>query len=92
MDKKDSPSAVEGQPLELEHPWREHVEAVLNEIRPALEMHGGGATFLGVSGKKVLLKLSGACHGCPMSAMTFGIMAEDMIRERIPDVEQVVYE
>ena len=92
MDKKDSPSEVEGLPIEMDHPWRVHVEAVLDEIRPSLEMHGGGATFLGVSGKKVFLKLSGACHGCPLSAMTFGIMAEDMIRERVPDIEQVVYE
>lgn len=78
--------------IDIDHPWKEPVETVLAEVRPALEMHGGGATFLGVDGKTVLLKLHGACDGCPMSAMTFGVMVEDMIKEKIPEVERVVYE
>lgn len=72
--------------------WKKEVEAILDEVRPALEMHGGGATLVSIEDKKVVLKLHGSCHGCPMSAMTFGVMVDEMIKERIPDVEEVVYE
>lgn len=72
--------------------WKKEVEAILDEVRPALEMHGGGATLVGIEDKKVVLKLHGSCDGCPMSAMTFGVMVDEMIKERIPEVEQVVYE
>jgi len=68
------------------------VEAVLDEIRPSLEEHGGGARLLAIEGNKVVLKLEGACSGCPMSAFTFGVMAEEMIRRRLPEIEAVEYE
>ncbi len=72
--------------------WKKTIEDILEEIRPALEMHGGGASLVAIEDKKVVLKLHGSCDGCPMSAMTFGVMVDDMIKERIPEVQEVVYE
>lgn len=72
--------------------WKPIIEAVLEEVRPALQMHGGDATLEGIEGKTVRLRLTGACNGCPMSAMTFGVIVDDMIKERLPEVEQVLYE
>jgi len=72
--------------------WAATVEEVLNEVRPALHEHGGDATLVGVEEKKVKIKLQGSCHGCPMSVMTFGIMVDEMIKRRLPEVQEIVYE
>ena len=72
--------------------WAATVEEILNEVRPALHEHGGDATLVGVEEKKVKIKLQGSCHGCPMSVMTFGIMVDDMIKRRLPEVQEIVYE
>lgn len=72
--------------------WAATVEEILNEVRPALHEHGGDATLVGIEDGTVKIQLKGACHGCPMSVMTFGIMVDEMIKRRIPEVKEVVYE
>lgn len=72
--------------------WEKEINGILEEIKPALEAHGGGAQLASIEGNTIVLTLQGSCHGCPMSSMTFGIMVEDLIRERIPEIEKVVYE
>jgi len=51
---------------------KEKVIAVIEKVRPALEADGGGIDFVDLleDEKVVLVKLTGACHGCPMSTMT----------------------
>lgn len=70
----------------------EAINGVLNEVRPALASHGGDASLVAIEGKTVRIKLHGACDGCPMSAMTFGIMVDEMIKTKLPDITEVVYE
>ena len=72
--------------------WTKEIDGILEQIRPALAEHGGDAKLLEIKGNKVLLELHGACSGCPMSAMTFGVMVDEMIREKLPEVEEVVYQ
>ena len=76
-----------------EHPeWVPIIESILDQIRPALAEHEGNAQLLKIEGDKVFLELHGSCAGCPMSAMTFGVMVDEMIKEKIPEVAEVVYE
>ncbi len=72
--------------------WVTIIESILDQIRPALAEHAGDAKLLKIDGNKVFLELHGSCSGCPMSAMTFGVMVDEMIKEKIPEVEEVVYE
>ena len=72
--------------------WKKEIEAILDTVRPALQEHGGDAKLLAIEGTTVKLELKGACHGCPMSAMTFGVMVDEMIKERIPEITEVQYE
>lgn len=72
--------------------WKPLIEEVLAEVRPALQMHGGDARLAAIDGTTVRLTLTGSCNGCPMSAMTFGVMVDDMIKEKIPEVTEVLYE
>ena len=71
---------------------REKIEAILTEVRPSLQSHEGDAQLADVDEEgNVTLKIEGTCRGCPMSAMTFGLGVEKMIRDRCPEVKEVFY-
>lgn len=71
---------------------RERIEAILTEVRPSLESHEGDAKLVEVDADgNVTLAIEGTCRGCPMSAMTFGLGVEKMIRERCPEVQDIFY-
>jgi Fe-S cluster biogenesis protein NfuA len=68
------------------------IEAIIEKMRPALYKHGGNAMLAEVGEDFVRLELQGACHGCPMSAMTFGIFLEEEIKKKVPQIKNVFYE
>ena len=71
-------------------PMREQVEKALGEIRPALQAHGGDVELVDVSDDGVVkVKLTGACGGCPMAAMTLKQGVERGLKERVPEVVRV---
>jgi Fe-S cluster biogenesis protein NfuA len=69
---------------------REKIDMVLNEIRPALLADGGDVELVDVSEGVVTLRLTGACSGCPMAAVTLRHGIEALLKEQVPEVEQVV--
>lgn len=79
-------SSVPHEDIEL------HIENVLDEIRPAIEMDGGSVSFVKYDHDSNILtvSLSGACRGCPMSEITLKQGIEQMVKERIPSVREVV--
>jgi Fe-S cluster biogenesis protein NfuA len=68
----------------------EKVEAVLSQIKPALQADGGDVELVDVSNGVVKVKLTGACAGCPMSTMTLRMGIERVIKEQLPDITEVV--
>lgn len=72
---------------------RAGVLEVLEEIRPSLAMHGGNAVLLDIIDGVVKLKLEGACQGCPMSVITFGVAMKEMLLEKFPsEIKDVVWQ
>ncbi len=69
---------------------RDKVEAALGKIRPALQADGGDVELVDVNDGVVSVKLTGACDGCPMSAMTLKTGIERLLKEEIPEVKEVV--
>ena len=69
---------------------REQVEKVLNEIRPNLQADGGDVEFVDVNDGIVKVKLTGSCAGCPMSTLTLKMGIERIVREKIPEVEEIL--
>ena len=69
---------------------RDKVEKALAQIRPMLERDGGSVELIEVSGTKVKVRLTGACHGCPMSQMTLKSGIERIIKQEVPEVTEVV--
>lgn len=66
------------------------VQEVIEEIRPALQSDGGDVELIGVEDGIVTLQLTGACSGCPMSTMTLKMGIERAIKQKIPEIVEVV--
>ena len=82
-----------GSPSEsgVEKSFEEQVSEVLESVRPALQGHGGDVQLVGVEeDKTVKVRLQGACQGCPGAAMTMKMGIERILKERVPDVKEVV--
>ena len=70
---------------------KEQVEAALNDIRPALQADGGDVELVdGEDDGIVKVRLTGACGSCPMATMTLKFGVERILKERIPEVKEVV--
>ena len=70
---------------------KEQVQRAIDKIRPALQADGGDVELVDVSADGVVsVKLTGACHGCPMSQMTLKIGIEKVIKQQVPSVKEVV--
>jgi Fe-S cluster biogenesis protein NfuA len=68
----------------------EHIQAVLEELRPAILNDGGDIHFVRFEDGVVYVKLHGACVTCPISFITLKMGLEAQIKQRIPGVESVV--
>ncbi len=69
---------------------KERVEEVLDKIRPSLVADGGNVELVEVKDGVVNVKLTGACAGCPMSTMTLKNGIEQILRQEIPEIKEVV--
>ncbi|MEL7036652.1 MAG: NifU family protein [Cyanobacteria bacterium J06592_8] len=68
----------------------ENVETVLDELRPYLMADGGNVEVVELDGPTVKLRLQGACGSCPSSTMTLKMGIERRLREKIPEIAEVV--
>ncbi len=68
---------------------KDKVEAALAKIRPMLERDGGSVELVDVQGTVVKVRLTGACHGCPMSQMTLKAGIERVVKQEVPEVTEV---
>ena len=70
---------------------REKVEEVLDQVRPVLMRDGGDVELVNVKDDgTVEVKLKGACNGCAMAEMTLKMGIEQILKQEIPEVKEVV--
>ena len=60
------------------------------EINPMVAGHGGYVQFLKEEEGNIYLVFGGGCHGCSMSAHTLKLGVENIVRENIPDVKEII--
>ena len=69
---------------------RLEVEAVLEEIRPAIQMDGGDVELVDVNDQGgVTVQLHGACTGCEMSQATLKQGIQNLLMARVSGVTSV---
>ena len=71
--------------------FEEKVKDVIESVRPALQAHGGDIELVGVDeDNTVKVRLQGACQGCPGAAMTMKAGIERILKEKVPEVKEVI--
>lgn len=84
-----SPSALEGGGSESR--IRTEIEDLFaNEINPAIASHGGTVELADVDGTKVYVRLGGGCQGCASADITLKQGIEKAIRQRVPEITEVL--
>jgi Fe-S cluster biogenesis protein NfuA len=68
---------------------RERVSTALDKVRPSLQADGGDVELIDIVDGIVKVKLQGACHGCPMAAMTLQMGIERILKNEVPEVQGV---
>ncbi|AQT67350.1 Fe/S biogenesis protein NfuA [Anaerohalosphaera lusitana] len=67
------------------------VSEVIEQVRPMLQNDGGDIELVGIDeDNTVKVRLQGACRGCPGAAMTLKMGVERLLKERVPEVKEVV--
>ena len=70
---------------------KEKVQKAIDMVRPGLQADGGDVELVDVSPEGVVkVRLTGACHGCPMSQMTLKMGIEKIIKQQVPEIKEVV--
>jgi Fe-S cluster biogenesis protein NfuA len=70
---------------------KEQVQEALELVRPALQADGGDVELVDVTDDGIVsVRLTGACGSCPMSTMTLKMGIERTLKDKIPEVKEVV--
>ncbi len=71
---------------------REAIETVLAEVRTSLRLHAGGIDLVDVDETtgRVTVRLTGACSGCALSAVTLKRGVEVALCERVPGITEII--
>jgi Fe-S cluster biogenesis protein NfuA len=62
----------------------------LEKTRPGLREDRGDVELVDVQDSIVTLKLAGACGNCPMSTMPLRMGVERVIKQKVPEIKEVV--
>lgn len=69
----------------------EKIISILDEyVKPAVENDGGAIHFQSFENGTVSVVMRGACSGCPSSTMTLKSGIENMMKQMLPEVQEVV--
>lgn len=72
-------------------PVKDRVESVINWLRPIIQSDGGDIELVDVSPDGVVhIRFHGACVGCPSLGSTLQMGIERSLREKVPEVTQVI--
>ena len=70
---------------------RDKVIELIDTIKPMLQNDGGDIEFIDLEeDNTVKVRLHGACRGCPGAKMTLKMGVERLLKERLPEVKEVV--
>ena len=71
--------------------FEEKVKDTIENLRGALQSHGGDVELVSIDeDNTVNVRLQGACQGCPGAAMTMKMGIERILKEKVPEVKEVV--
>ncbi len=69
---------------------KENIERVLEEIKPYLQADGGDVELVSVEDGVVKVRFLGGCSGCPLRAITLKTGIERYLKQKLPEVKEVI--
>lgn len=89
--KAKEQARVQKSELRLSGPMAERVQAVFDDvINPAIASHGGYVELVDVDDDTLYLRMGGGCQGCAASAATLRMGIERMVREQVPEIQDII--
>ena len=80
-------------PINFSGDIEQKIISILDEyIRPAVEGDGGAIHFKSFENGAVTVMLRGSCHGCPSTNTTLKMGVQNLLREMLPEVKNVITE
>ena len=74
-----------------ESEYDEKITALLDQyVRPAVANDGGAIDYVGYDDGKVVVTMKGSCAGCPSSTATLKGGIETLLKQHLPNVQEVV--
>ncbi len=74
-----------------EQTFEERVKNIIEAVRSNLQSHGGDIELVATDeDNNVKVRLQGACSGCPGAQMTLKMGIERLLKEKIPEVKEVI--
>lgn len=70
---------------------KKEIKNILKQFAAVFDRHGGGAELVAIEPDTLVFKLIGHCNGCAMAPITFGLMLEQMIKEKLPHIKTIRY-
>ena len=70
--------------------WEARLRSVIDKVRPFLQMDGGDMELLAIEDKNAIIRLTGACHGCPSATAHMQQGVEVAIKKEIPDFGELI--
>ena len=77
-------------PLWVDELSQKVADIINNEVNPAVASHGGVVELVGVDDNKAIIAFGGGCQGCGMADVTLKQGVELMIKEKIPEIIEVI--
>jgi Fe/S biogenesis protein NfuA len=72
-------------------PLTQRVQDVLDQhINPGVAGHGGSVALSKVEGDTAYITMGGGCQGCASSQLTLKMGVERMIKENVPEIQNIV--
>lgn len=77
-------------PININATPAERMQALVDQLSAYIEQfHGGKVDLISFDGKNVVVRLGGACLGCPLSPNTLHGWVEGTIRQFFPEIETI---
>lgn len=71
-------------------PVEERLQALIDQLSAYIEQfHGGSVELVQFDGQTVVVRLGGACLGCPLSPNTLHGWVEGTIKQFFPEIKEV---
>ena len=87
----DKCGCSEANEANTEKTLQEKVQDIIETIRESLQSHGGDVELVSIDqDNTVKVRLQGACQGCPGATMTMKMGIERILKEKVPEIKEVV--